>query len=146
MSFKVPQCSEVGLVQAKSTFGKPAYLPPEVFMQYPYNAYGCDLWSAAVILFNLLTGEILYEMPHFNNLNFKYFILARGISSETLNEQLMDIIMDLPDNEQMALCRVAQIVMALSPNCLSLLDGMLRVAPRERWTLEKVQDFVQNHF
>lgn len=143
MSFRVP--SEAELVAASSTFGKPAYLPPEVFLQYPYNAYGCDLWSASVILFNLLTGEILYEMPHYNNLAFKYFILARGISSNTLNEQLMEILMELDNREHMALCRVAQVVMALNPTCMSLLDGVLRVAPRERWTVDQVERFVKEY-
>lgn len=127
-------------VQVPSTFGKPAYLPPEVFLQYPFSAYGCDLWSSAVILFNLLTGEILYEIPHFNNILFRYFILARGISSTALNERMMEILMDLEDGEQTALWRKAQVVMALRPDYLELLDGMLRVSPQQRLTLEQVQD------
>jgi serine/threonine protein kinase len=149
MSFVVPATTtsngDDDTVQASSTFGKPAYLPPEVFLQYPFSAFGCDLWSSAVILFNMLTGEVLYEIPHFNNILFRYFILARGISSTTLNERMMEILMDLEDGEQTSLWRKAQVVMALRPDYLELLDGMLRVAPQQRWTFKQVQDHLASH-
>jgi hypothetical protein len=93
----------------------------------------------------MLTGEVLYEIPHFNNILFRYFILARGISSTTLNERMIEILMDLEDGEQTALWRKAQVVMALRPDYLELLDGMLRVAPQQRWTLEQVQDHLASH-
>mmetsp|Transcript_36595 Transcript_36595/g.88697 ORF Transcript_36595/g.88697 Transcript_36595/m.88697 type:complete len:383 (+) Transcript_36595:448-1596(+) len=140
MSFRVPPDNDT--VQRSSTFGKPAYLPPEVFMQFPFSAFGCDLWSSAVILFNLLTGEVLYELPHFNNILFRYFILARGISSTSLNERMMEILMDpdLDEGQSFTLRRAAQVVMGLNPDFLQLLDGMLQVAPQQRWTAEQVQE------
>eukprot|EP00980_Cylindrotheca_fusiformis_P007183 scaffold1514_cov118-Cylindrotheca_fusiformis.AAC.3 len=142
MSFVVPPSDTV---QVSNTFGKPAYLPPEVFLQYPFSAFGCDLWSSAVILFNLLTGEILYEIPHFNNILFRYLILARGISSTSLNERMMEILMDLEDGEQNSLWRKTQVVLGLRPDYLELLDGMLRVSPQQRWTLEHVEDHLARH-
>lgn len=140
MSFRV--LSDSDTVQKPSTFGKPAYLPPEVFMQFPFNAFGCDLWSSAVILFNLLTGEVLYELPHFNNILFRYFILARGIASTTLNERMVEILMDpeLDVEQSFSLRRAAQVVMSLNPDYLQVLDGMLQVAPHQRWTAEQVRN------
>jgi serine/threonine protein kinase len=169
MSFRVVNPEE--FIRETGIFGKPAYQPPEVYLQLPFNGFACDLWSCAVILFNLLTGETLYEIPHYNNLLFKYFILARGISSTScLNERMIEVFEELRDEERqrmtllrisqytmaledclerigrkrMALWRIAQITMALNPDYLDLLDGMLRLCPQERWELDKVQAFMES--
>ena len=97
-----------------------------------------------MILFNLLTGEVLYELPHFNNILFRYFILARGVANTTLNERMIEILMDpeLDGNQSFALRRAAQVVMGLNPDYLQLLDGMLQVTPQQRWTVEQVQGYL----
>lgn len=136
MSFKIP--SSTSLITPLGGFGKPAYLPPEVFHNLPFDAYGCDLWSAIVILFNLLTGEILYRQPSPSDLGFRYFVLARGISRTPVNERTVEVLMDLEGAEQMALWKIASRCLQLSPHVLEILDQVLRVAMQERWTAEDI--------
>ena len=109
-------------------------------MNLPFDARSCDVWSSAVILFNLLTGEILYEEPHPENLLFRYFLLGKGISSTPLNERTAEILMEVQGGEQISLLDVAQKVMALDPQVLELLEGMLSIMVQERWSLEQVRN------
>lgn len=128
-------------------FGKPAYLPPEVCYNLPFDACACDLWSSVVILFNLLTGEILCREPHPGDLGFRYCILARGISQTPVNERTVEVLMDLEGQaEQIGLLRIAARVLELSPQVLEVFDGVLRVAMQERWTTDDIANsaFMRN--
>ena len=136
MSFKIPATSPEQsscLMTPLGGFGKPAYLPPEVFHNLPFDAYSCDLWSAAIILFNLLTGEILYHIPHPSDLGFRYFVLARGISQTPVNERTVEILMELEETEKTLLWKIASRCLDLSQEALQVLDQVLRVATHERW-------------
>jgi serine/threonine protein kinase len=143
MSFRIPPS---GFVVPLGAFGKPAYLPPEVFFNLPFDAYACDVWSSAVILFNLLTGEILYQHPAPNNILFRYFILARGLSNTPVNERTVEILMEVDDADRCSLQNIAEKCMTLSPNVLTLLEGILRVAFQNRWTIEDIKQsaWIQN--
>jgi serine/threonine protein kinase len=123
-------------------FGKMAYLPPEVVLaNLPFDAHTCDLWSSAIILFNLLTGEILYEQPHPENLLFRYFLLGKGISRTPVNERTTEILMELPDGDgqRTSLWNMAQKVLALDESVLDLLEGMLHIKSQERLTSTQIQ-------
>lgn len=87
MSFRIPPSP---LVQPLGVFGKLAYLPPEVVTGAPFSAAASDLWSATVILFNILTGEIAWEVPVRPNVIYNYLVLAGGIANPQLNEQVME--------------------------------------------------------
>lgn len=137
MSFRIP---ESGNVMPMGCFGKPAYLPPEVFLNYPFEAAACDLWASAVILFNLVTGEILCEVPHPSNLLFRYLVLARGLSRIPENERTIEILMDLEEPERSSLQRVAEKCIALSPEVIDLMEGILRVSVTDRWNIVDVWD------
>lgn len=132
MSFRIPPTTS--FMTPLGGFGKPAYLPPEVFHNLPFDAYACDLWSSIVILFNLLTGEVLYRLPSPGDISFRYFILARGISQTPVNERTVEVLMELEDAEQMSLWQVASRCLHLSPDVLQVLDKVLRVGMHERWT------------
>ena len=124
-------------------FGKPAFLPPEVFMNLPFDAKSCDLWSSLVVLFNLLTGEIMFRLPIPQDLNFRYFILAGGISSTPQNERTVEILLDLADDDnnedRQELWNKAQKCLGLSPEALELFQGVLQVTPHIRWTEHQVE-------
>jgi serine/threonine protein kinase len=136
MSFRIPLATS--FVTPLGGFGKPAYLPPEVYYNLPFDAFGCDLWSSVVILFNLLTGEILYREPIPSDINFRYFILARGISQTPANERTVEVLMGLEGAEQTALWKIASRCLHLSPEVLEILDQVLRVAMQERWTTDEI--------
>ncbi len=136
MSFRIPPST--AFMTPLGGFGKPAYLPPEVFHNLPFDAYACDLWASVVILFNLLTGEILYRQPSPSDIGFRYFVLARGISQTPVNERTIEVLMDLEGVEQMALWKIASRCLEFSPEVLEIFDNVFRVAMQERWTTEQI--------
>eukprot|EP00529_Nitzschia_sp_RCC80_P019744 CAMPEP_0113467728 /NCGR_PEP_ID=MMETSP0014_2-20120614/14971_1 /TAXON_ID=2857 /ORGANISM="Nitzschia sp." /LENGTH=424 /DNA_ID=CAMNT_0000360059 /DNA_START=1094 /DNA_END=2365 /DNA_ORIENTATION=- /assembly_acc=CAM_ASM_000159 len=140
MSFRIPPSP---LVQPLGLFGKLAYLPPEVVTGAPFSARSSDLWSATVVLFNLLTGEIGWEMPVRPNVIYNYLVLAGGIVNPQLNERLMEqfgmhamhnpmagmprLAPQIGGQDRLAkLQRIAQRVMALSDETKDLLSNILR--------------------
>ena len=143
MSFRMP--SNGGLTTSLGAHGKPAYLPPEVYEQQlraiAFEATACDLWSAFVILFNLLTGAILYRKPIPDDLNFRYFVMARGFYGP--NRLMAEILMDLDHGDPRAntLLALIPVVNALNPEALRLLDGGLRLAPADRWNRVRAELF-----
>lgn len=144
MSFRIPPGSGSGsssLTTPLGGFGKPAFLPPEVVMNLAFDAKSCDLWSSIVVLFNLLTGEILYRVPVPQDLSFRYFILAGGVSSTPQNERTVEILLDLAEEDpsRQELWRKAQKCLGLSPEALELLEGVLQVPPPDRWTERQVE-------
>ena len=149
MSFRVPRApvGENGqgpvMIKPRGWFGKRAYLPPEVWIGRPFNPYACDLWSSMLVLFNLLTGELLYEDPTHNNIKFCYFVLARGLSRTPMNERLMEMLMaelnNAPGSERDAIDRTIKKVLQLSPEVRELLENVFKMAPHERWTLDHVE-------
>lgn len=135
-SFRLPP--ESSQVYGMGAHGKPAYQPPEVYIDRPFDAYGCDLWASVVTLFNLLTGEFLYRTPIPSDIQFRYFVLARGISRTPMNELTIEILQDLEGAEQMSLWKVASKCLQLSPEVIEVLDQVLRISPQERWNVDSV--------
>jgi serine/threonine protein kinase len=133
MSFRIPPG---GKVTGMGGFGKAAYLPPEVCLNLPFDAKGCDLWSAAVILFNLLTGEIAWTEPLPGNLIFRYMVLANGLARNPANERTVEILMDEPDGSPLKCLAIK--CLEISPEAKDLLEGILKVAAHERWTFREV--------
>jgi serine/threonine protein kinase len=140
MSFRIPPSP---LVQPLGLFGKLSYLPPEVVTGAPFSASSSDLWSATVILFNLLTGEVAWEMPVRANVIYNYLVLAGGVANPQLNERLMERFETHAMHNPMAgmprgtravsgqvrlarLHRIAQRCMGLSDEVKNLLSQILR--------------------
>lgn len=143
MSFRMPHSvgiDAVNIVTPLGGFGKQAYLPPDVCFNLPFDANLCDLWACAVILFNLLTGEILYKLPHPSDLLFRYFLLGKGLSQNPVNERTTEVLMEVKGGDKTSLWNVTQKVLALNDSVLSLLEAMLRVQSSERARLKTVQE------
>ncbi|EDO17204.1 hypothetical protein Kpol_1035p17 [Vanderwaltozyma polyspora DSM 70294] len=58
--------------------GSPPYMAPEILHSNAYLANITDIWSIGILLFVLLTGEILWELPVFDDENFENFIKNEG--------------------------------------------------------------------
>lgn len=170
-SFKLPSTSSV-VIPDMTIHGTPAFQPPEVFLssrdRLNYDAYQCDLWSAGLIFFYLLTGEILYHIPRQNDHMFRCFILARGIAgvqndliedcfqdADQVDEEFI-IINDMGDDDEddevvdfpnpvenlrraRRMCKVFAMVQNLRPEVREILDNVLKVSPQERWNLDRVK-------
>ncbi|KAJ7078735.1 kinase-like domain-containing protein [Mycena belliarum] len=89
--------------------GSLPYVAPELDTDQPYEAEPIDVWGVGVILYTLLAGNTPWDEPTQNSLEF-----VRYLSGE--------IFQDRPWN-------------LFSADALSLIQGLLTIDPRERFTL-----------
>jgi serine/threonine protein kinase len=135
-SFRLPP--DATHVHGTNPHGNPEYLPPEVFSGEPYNAYGCDLWAAVVILFEMLTGEKLYHWPSHEDLNFCLFIMKRGLFRTPKELIESDLRRELNESQQQELAGIIARYVGLSPDVREIFEHVLRMDPQERWDLDAV--------
>jgi serine/threonine protein kinase len=135
-----PHSGRRNLMQGQGCFGTIPYMSPEVFQCHPYDGVCSDLWAVAINLFNLLTNQVLYDAPVMQDVSFLYFILAGGLSSGPRNdraEQVLRMVMGGGGNN--LLSRV-QSVQSLDETAAELLERLLHIDPRERWSLAQALD------
>jgi len=128
------------LIQPQGAYGKPPYWNPEVLIsRTPFDAYQLDVWASGCILYNLLTTMRLFLQPHPSDVLFRYFLLAQGLSNEPMNHRTVEILIETfqgnNDEEQQPLLQRAMAHLQLSKHAMTLLQGVLHINPRERWTL-----------
>jgi len=96
----------------------------------------------------MLTSEFLYERPWPHDITFKYFVMARGLSSNPINELTVEVLMEhfrpeerphaVQQQVQQDLLHRAMAHMTLDDAAVELLENVLVVNPAERWTLAQV--------
>ena len=144
-------------------FGTFAYMAPELFKNAVYDGVGTDLWSCVLILYNLLTRQILYHLPIPSDISFRYFVMARGLSSMPVNERTVEILSDLfaqnvttsdqkddddavdrqrrrtaQERDQCALLQRATAHINLDSAAMQILEHVLLLDPSQRWSLAQV--------
>ncbi|KAF1835006.1 serine/threonine-protein kinase Chk1 [Decorospora gaudefroyi] len=107
-----------------SVCGSPPYIAPEIVsgrrskradvLDVGYAANICDIWSCGVVLFVLLVGNTPWDEPTTRSAEFKEYVETGGHTMDELWQQLPSDI-------------------------VSLLRGMLKVDPQERFTLDEVR-------
>jgi len=138
MSFRIPP-GDLTTRIGKGFFGKPAYLPPEIVSGFHYfGARVCDLWSSAVILFNLVTGEIAWQKSLPSDLRFQYLVMAGGLSRISMNERTIEILANEPSTSNLR--SLAEKCMDLNPAVSDLLEGVLKLDPNQRWNSNQVRN------
>mmetsp|Transcript_24469 Transcript_24469/g.26995 ORF Transcript_24469/g.26995 Transcript_24469/m.26995 type:complete len:402 (-) Transcript_24469:84-1289(-) len=147
MSLQIPQGPyQRLLLRPQGRFGKDCYLTPEVFMDlWPFDGFGLDVWSSGCILYNLLTGLQLYYQPHFSDVLFRYFIMARGLANEPLNQRTTEILVDVFQNQnevtdQQNLLSRTMANERLSPQVMMLLQNILAMDPANRSALAQCME------
>lgn len=104
--------------------GSPPYIAPEIVsgrrskradvLDVGYEANVCDVWSCGVVLFVLLVGNTPWDEPTMRSEEFKEYVDTGGHTTDELWAKL-------------------------PPDIISLLRGMLKVDPKQRFTLDEVR-------
>ena len=104
--------------------GSPPYIAPEIVsgrrskradvLDVGYEANVCDVWSCGVVLFVLLVGNTPWDEPTMRSEEFKEYVETGGHTTDELWANL-------------------------PPDIVSLLRGMLKVDPKQRFTLDEVR-------
>lgn len=155
MSVRIPMDETSGhrtLLMPLGRFGTPAFMAPEIWHNLVFDAVSCDLWSAMLILYAMLTNTPLYRRPDAQlDISFRYYIVARGITQDPINELIQEILGDLFNDEeprnrdQHMLLTQAQAHLGLTPHANNLFHHFFLVDPSQRWSLAQVMecDFVR---
>jgi len=157
-----PQTGRRALVNPQGAVGTYPCMAPEIFAnQVAYDGVATDLWGCSVILYYLLTNQILYRQPNLNDISYHYFLDARGLSSEPMNARTLEMLQYLNhaaaagnnrnDAARMATLRQQLLQQAtghlnLSDEAVQLLERLLAVDPAQRCTLAQAMesDFVRH--
>lgn len=103
------------LMPPQGTCGKFFYMAPEIYdNREAFDGFAIDVWSAGAMLFMMLTGAPAFEKPTASDPCFEW--IMNGRLSEMIDAW----------NKQ------------LSPEAISLLEGMLCVNANSRLTLDQV--------
>lgn len=104
--------------------GSPPYIAPEIVsgrrskradvLDVGYAANICDVWSCGVVLFVLLVGNTPWDEPTLRSEEYKEYVETGGHTTDELWQNL-------------------------PPEIISLLRGMLKIDPAERFTLDEVR-------
>ena len=104
--------------------GSPPYIAPEIvagkrsrkadLLEDGYAANTSDIWSCGVVLFVLLAGNTPWDEPTLRSLEFKEYVETNGRTTDELWQ-------NIPQSIQ------------------SLLRGMLKLNPQERFTLDEIR-------
>mmetsp|Transcript_107402 Transcript_107402/g.160665 ORF Transcript_107402/g.160665 Transcript_107402/m.160665 type:complete len:426 (+) Transcript_107402:74-1351(+) len=130
-----------GFMKPMGKIGKAPYCPPEAQSPAdPFSALQCDIWGCTISLFHLFSGQPLYEKPVAKDSIFKYAIMARGLSPEYTNEEVVQAIEEAEEVDLVRLIQTSQTVLTLRPELLKLLSGVLALAPADRWTLARIRE------
>jgi serine/threonine-protein kinase Chk1 len=107
-----------------SVCGSPPYIAPEIVsgrrskradvLDVGYAANICDVWSCGIVLFVLLVGNTPWDEPTMCSEEFKEYVETGGHTTDELWQQI-------------------------PPELVSLLRGMLKIDPNERFTLDEVR-------
>lgn len=163
MSQRIPVHPKTGrraLVKPQGVVGTFPCMAPEIAAnQVPYDGVATDLWGCSVILYYLLTNQILYRQPNLGDISYHYFLDARGLSSEPMNERTLEMLQYLGNAAaagsnsnagRMATLRQQLLQQAtahlnLTEEAVQLLERLLAPDPAQRCTLAQAMesDFVQ---
>jgi len=106
--------TEKRLIKPQGRCGKLPYMSPEIYQNLtPFDGSAVDIWTVGTILFCILTGNRSYSFPDAVDAQFYW-----------MTHDLSRLLHDWGNK--------------LSEECVDLLENMLQVDPRLRYSLEEV--------
>ncbi|KAL7570012.1 hypothetical protein ACA910_017056 [Epithemia clementina (nom. ined.)] len=137
-----PTTRQRTLIHAMGAFGTRAFMSPEIYTNFQvFDGISADLWSALLILYSMLTNVPLYHLPDaVADMSFRYYVVARGITQNPINELIMEIESELDESYEPRIKQQSQAHLGLSPRVKDLFHHFFRINPSERWTLAQVME------
>ena len=143
LSIKIPIDKTSGercLIAPQGRCGTLPFMAPEVYANRPFDGGAIDLWSAATILYCLLTNQLLYNAPCEMDPDFNFFVCAHNLSINPGNEKALALIDSTDENTMRKLSFHALAHAYISDEALSLLENLLAVEPERRYTLAQAME------
>jgi serine/threonine protein kinase len=104
------------LLKPQGACGKLPYMSPEIYRNRDdFDGEAVDVWTVGTILFCMLSGNRSYETPHKSDAQFYW--MTHGLTT-LLNDWGVD----------------------LSNDAIDLLQGMLKLNPRDRLTIQEIEN------
>ena len=98
-----------------------------------------DLWSASMILHTMLTGTIMYTLPCPSDINFRFFLLAKGLTEvNPLTQEIWNGIVDTETRNALSFRIRANA--SISSDAMDLLENLLAVRPSSRFSLDEAME------
>lgn len=128
------------------------YRAPEVILNNLNYTNEIDLWSAGVIIYEMLTGDYLFKANSEIEMLFKIFHLKGTPVSKPINNGqpqisrydhypiLKDYGLKFPQLKKRSLLEHKPALKVLGPNTqkwIELIDGLTQIDPYERITIER---------
>jgi serine/threonine protein kinase len=124
-----------------SRFGKPPYWLHEICSGHPYNARARDVHACIIIMFELLTGRHLYRLPLQQDLLYRYFVWAGGLSTTPDNPRSRWLLHQMVNSPALVRSRQFEELGALvhkvenfSPKLFEVFENTLCLPSEQRWT------------
>lgn len=112
----ISQGTQKRLIKPQGACGKLPYMSPEVYRNRDdFDGEAVDVWTIGTILFCVLSGNRSYETPHKTDAQFYWMTHGMDVLLRDWGVELSDEAMDL-------LC------------------GMLKVDPRQRLTIDEIEN------
>lgn len=127
---RVPKTGRVQFIPEGNT----SHCPPEIFDEEGYDAKSLDMWVLAVLLFEVLTGHNLYEIPSRYDLSFQYFIWAGGLTNKRPNTGMLH---HAPMFREVSYLEQTY-VRTMSLELKDVFENTLCVEPESRWSIDQV--------
>jgi serine/threonine protein kinase len=108
------------MIHCQSHCGKLRFMAPEMYAQQDFDGLAVDLWSAAVVLFEMITGKLPYQKPCESDAGYHDLMDERFY----WDPKVVDPSLSWGH--------------PVSPELVDLLHGMFRPSPKDRLSLAQV--------
>jgi serine/threonine protein kinase len=127
--------------------GTPAYIAPEILRDKGYYGFGCDMWSAGVVLYAMLYGTVPFKANNMNDLH-KLIMKAKYTLKDDISEQSRDLLKNLLERDPNVRFKVTDVVahpwMQDIPDTMVLFNDQEQQLIRDEFTYNNADRYNRN--
>lgn len=136
MSIRIPvdDNGQRSLITPQGRCGTIAVMASEIYKMQVFDGVAIDLWSVSVLLYCLLTNNLLYYKPIDDDKCFRFFVTNRHLSNSVNATRVRQMAIERlrPDH---GLSVHARMQTNMRPEILALLENLLAPNPAHRFSL-----------